>query len=74
MSHKIFVGEAMLKKPTLEGIKKTAQDTIFIDKTDEIQKSPEEGNKEIESSSEEETKEERSIDESEMSGKRFVLH
>ena len=64
----------MLKNPTLEGIKKTAQDTIFINKTGEIQKSPEVGTKEIESASEEETKEERSIDESEMSGKRFVLH
>ena len=74
MSHKIFVGEAIVIKPTLEGIKKTTQDTTFINKTDEIQKSPEEGNKEIESSSEEEKKEERRVDESEMSEKRFVVH
>ena len=74
MSHEIFLGEAIVKKSTLEGIKKTAHDTTFINKTDEIQKSLEEGNKEIESSSEEETKEERSVDEGEMSEKRFVVH
>ena len=73
MSHKIFVGEAIVKKSTLEGIKKTTQDTTFINKTGKIQKSPEVGTNEIESSSEEETKEERSVDEDEMSEKRFVM-